>query len=137
MGLVDTQHPPGVLATPDANAVCRCGHCRAVIDVPDGRRRLRCPSCGSLNAIPRRVHLVCERCNRGQPVRFSQRNRQVLCVNCAHTLHVREIELTPIRRHTLRWSSSRRHVSRRESIVLTVLLYALVLLFFLLWFSRR
>lgn len=136
MGLVDTQRPPELAALPGPKTVCRCGHCRAMIDVPDGRRRVRCSSCKRPNAIPRRVCIPCERCNRSQRVRFSRRSAQLLCVNCGHALHICEIELTPMRPHAQRRASGRGHVSRRESLVFTILLYALVLLFFLLWFSR-
>ena len=137
MGLLDTQPPPQLSPTPGAAAVCRCGHCRAAIDVPEGRRRVRCRDCGWLNAIPARVLITCRRCNRGQHLRFSQRNGRQLCANCGHTLDIREIELTPLRPHTGRRASSHRRGGRRESIVFTLLLYGLVLLFFLLWFSRR
>jgi len=83
------------------------------------------------------VYAICERCGRGQRVRFSLRNSRCLCVNCVHTLHIREVELTPLRRQRLRQARGGRHVSRRESVVFAILLYALVLLFFLAWFSRQ
>ncbi len=108
-----------------------------MIDVPDGRRRVHCPTCGWVNVVPRRVYVVCERCNRSQRVRFRLGEAPRLCVNCAYTLYLHEVRLTPLKRRAVRHISGRKHVSRRESVVLTILLYALVLLFFLLWLIRR
>ena len=108
-----------------------------VLEVSDRQRRVRCSSCGWLNAVPIRTHVVCERCHHTQSVRFRDRNSQPLCVNCGYTLHIREIELRGLCRRVHRKPRHRTHSSRRDSVVLTILVYALVLIFFLLWFIRQ
>jgi hypothetical protein len=136
MGLVDTGQLSGLIPAVDAASVCRCGHCHAAIDVPVGRRRLRCQSCGQPNAIPSRIYVTCGRCRRWQSLRFGRRSAHNLCVNCGYPLEVGTIELTVLRRKVRLRAARQHHVTRRERILLTVLMYALVLLFFLLWFTR-
>jgi hypothetical protein len=134
MGLVDTQPLPNAASPPETQTVCRCGHCRTVIDVPEGQRRVHCPECGRSNAVPKRVYVTCERCNAGQRIRFSQRNDPPLCVNCGHSFRLRAVELTPQQRHV---HVTRGHTRRHDNAVLAILLYAIALVLFLCWLIQR
>jgi hypothetical protein len=107
-----------------------------MIDVPAGRRRVRCPECGRSNAIPARVYAVCKRCDTKQRIRFSKRNDQQLCVNCSLSYHLREVELTVQQRHA-HVHGSRARSSRRDSAACTILLYAAALCMVLLWLIQR
>jgi ribosomal protein S27E len=137
MGLLSTQTPPKLAALPETHPVCRCGHCRAVIDVSGARRRVRCPTCGRSNTTPVRVRVACKRCHRSQRVRFGRRGSSVLCANCGYPLYIGEIELVAVAHRVRQVGRSHRHVSQRERAVFVILLYALVLLFFLLWLTLR
>ena len=137
MALVEAQTASDPVKAGVGKTVCRCGHCRVMIDLPDGARRVRCRSCGWSNAVPNRVYTTCERCEHEQHVRFSRRDGHCLCVNCGYTLNIREIELAPMRRRSHRRAHRPPRSQRRESIIFTLLLYAFALLVALFWFSRR
>lgn len=136
MPSVETPTALGLRGAGVAKSVCRCGHCRAVVDPPAGVRRVRCRGCGWLNAVPTRVYTTCERCEHGQHVRFSRRDSQCLCLNCGHPLRILEVELAPMRGHGRRHAGRRPHPRWRESVAFTLLLYALALLVALIWISR-
>lgn len=138
MGLVDTQPQPEVSPpVPDPEVLCRCGYCHTLLEVPENEHCVHCPECGRSNRTPGRVYVTCERCGRGQRIRFKQRNNPPLCANCGHTLRIHEIELTSQSRHIHHHGQGRSHVSRHDSVVFTILLYAVVLTLFLLWLSQR
>jgi hypothetical protein len=134
MGAVQAPDIPELVDVPYPETVCRCGHCRAVIDVARRQRRVRCRNCGWLNTVPTRLHVVCERCSHNQQVRFQHLDCEPLCANCGHALWIREIELAAVRRRLRRGRRRRGRRSGRDSVLLTILVYALLLWFFLLWF---
>ncbi len=123
---------PSVADPAAAQPVCRCGHCRTVLDAHEQCRRVRCPECGRSNAVPAYVHVTCERCNEGQRIRFSKRNDPPLCVNCGHSFHIREVELTVQQRH-IHIHGGREHAHQRDGAAFTILLYAGALILFLAW----
>ena len=136
MGLVDLQSRVELQSPPRRGAICRCGHCYTLVDVTDEHRRVRCPGCGRLNSVPKRISATCERCASTQSVRFSLRNQGILCANCGNTMHLHTVELVPRHKRAHRPRSGEKHVSRHDSVVFTIMLYAVVLLFFLYWLSR-
>lgn len=115
---------------------CHCGHCFTTIDVADDKRRVRCPGCGRPNAIPHHVTVVCDRCHTSQRVRFSQRDMEPPCASCGHVLDMAAIELIPQHKRTHAPAHHRGVTDRHESIVFTILLYAIALILFLLWLGR-
>ena len=137
MAQVKSESPPLPTDPLDAKTICRCGHCRVMVDLSEGQRRVQCPACGRMNATPRRVYAACARCRHKQQVRFSQRDGHCLCINCGQALNLREVELVPLRRNPHRGPNSQRRSAQRKSAVFTLLLYALALLVVLLWFSQR
>jgi|GEM_PF-3910438 len=119
-------------------AACHCGHCFTTIAVSGETRRVRCPGCGRSNAIPHNVTIVCDRCHTTQRVRFSQRDKKPLCRHCGQCLDMGAIELIPHDRHA---STSNRyrnlgHSNRHDSVVFTIMLYAVALILFLLWIMQ-
>ncbi len=107
-----------------------------MVDVTDEQRRVRCLGCGRANSIPKRVTATCERCKSTQHVRFSLRNQGILCANCGNVMNMHTVELVPQHKRTHRPRHGDKHVSRHDSVVFTIMLYAVVLLFFLYWLSR-
>ena len=131
-------------ALPSSNAadqpvelpVCRCGHCRTVIDIVGKHRRAHCPECGRSNAIPNRVYVTCERCGCGQRIPFSRRHDPPLCANCGYSFHLREVELIQQHRH-MHVHGGHGHVHRSDGAAFTILLYAAALILFLSWLIQR
>jgi RNase P subunit RPR2 len=136
MGRTDTLPPAGVADLPVTTSVCRCGHCRTVIDVVGKHQRVHCPECGRSNALPSRVYVTCARCDTGQRIPFDRRDDPPLCVNCAHSFQLHEVELVPQQRHT-RVHGGRGQVRRRDGAAFTILLYGAALILFLIWLMRR
>ena len=136
MGLVSSQSATSNGGTPRNVTTCHCGHCFTTIDVADAKRRVRCPGCGRSNAIPHRVTIVCDRCHTTQRVRFSQRDQEPPCTSCGHILDMGAIELIPQHKHSHTPSRHHGYSERHESIVFTILLYAIALILFLLWLGR-
>ena len=136
MGLADTLLPPDLADPLVTQPVCRCEHCRTVIDVVGSHRRVQCPECGRSNAIPSHVYVTCERCGAGQRIPFSKRNDPPLCVNCSYSFRLREVELIQQHRHA-RVHGSRGHVHRSDGAAFTILLYAAALILFLMWLIQR
>lgn len=134
MGFAQSHSPPNAPGLSEAQPPYRCGHCRTVMEVPAGQRQVCCPECGWLNAVPRWVPVVCERCGVRQRARVSRRNAPPLCASCGYSFRLREIELSPRRRRVV---DAQRHVSRHDRAVLTLLIYALTLALFLWWLTRR
>ena len=136
MGVVSSQSAPPFETGPKHFHACHCGHCYTTIDVGDEKRRVRCPGCGRSNAIPHRVTVICDRCHTSQRIRFSQRDKEPHCSICGHILDMGAIELIPQHKHQRVQSHHRGDNDRHESIVFTILLYAIALILFLLWLGR-
>lgn len=136
MGALPAQSVPAIGRATKHATTCHCGHCFTTIDVGDAKRRVRCPGCGRSNAIPHRVTVVCDRCHSTQRVRFDHRDREPPCASCGQALDMGAIELIP--QHKRSRTSGRHHgySERHESIVFTIMLYAIALILFLLWLGR-
>jgi len=139
MGVVDTQPVPIAAERCDSRPVYHCGRCHATVDVTEDTRRVRCPECGTLNGVPSRVLVTCPHCHHAQHVRLDQCDGRRVCVNCCHTLVVREIKLLPLRRRSRRSQSRHRHSdgAMGDSVVVRVLLYIILAATFLVWLSRQ
>ena len=137
MGLAGAEDMSLRLVDAESASLCRCGHCRALISVHEGHRRVRCASCGRANAVPTYVYVVCERCGQVQRRRFRRRHTKPYCRDCGHTLPMGEIGLRALQHRVQRRSRSGRRMSARESVAFALLLYALVFLVFLLWLGQK